>query len=329
VGYLADRVDPRRLVLIGTAGATVAAVAFAVTESYGLALAARLVAGACGAMIYTPAMTFGIGSFPADRRGMAIGAAYTGVGLGTAASVAVLPVVAEGLGLTGALACLAGFAAVMCGLTPIGLRLRQRERAPARVSPGSLLRQGSFLGLLGFSFVGFFSLYALVTWLPAYLSDGLGVPASRAGALAALVNVTMTVSSPLVGKLSDVRSRREILQVGALMSLGTFALLALSRSLPLVLVASVLAGTASAMTTAPMMVYAGERFGAGAAGLAVGMVNAVGQMGSSASGIVFGPLIDATGSFRAVWWACVPLGLLRLALLWTVRDQPGHQAAQR
>lgn len=323
VGYLADRVDPRRLILLGTGGATVAGIVFALTDAYGVALAARVVAGVCGAMIYTPAMSFGIGSFPPSRRGAAMGVAYTGVGLGTAASLAILPSVVEWIGLTGGLLCLAGFAAFMTGLSPIGLSLRRQARPRATTTPGALLRQREFLALLGFSFLGFFNTYALLTWLPAYLSDGLGASASRAGALAALVNVTLTVSSPVVGRLSDsLSSRRRILQAGALCSLAAFAILATTRAVPLALLAGVLAGVASSMTTAPMMVFATERFGAGAAGLAVGMVNAVGQTGSSLSGVVFGPLLDATGSFASIWWSCVPIAAARFALLQMIRDEP-------
>jgi hypothetical protein len=51
------------------------------------------------------------------------------------------------------------------------------------------------------------------------------------------------------------------------------------------------------------------------------MVNAIGQMGSSISGVVLGPLIDLTGGFAVVWWVCVPIGVLRVALLRAVSDQ--------
>lgn len=322
VGYLADRVDPRRLILLGTSVATLAGIVLALTDVFAVAIAARLVAGVCGALIYTPAMTVGIGSFPASRRGAAIGVAYTGVGLGTAASLASLPVLVNQIGLTGALLCLAGFAAVMTALCPIGLRLRSANGALSRPGPARLLRRPGFLCLLGFSFLGFFNTYAILTWLPAYLSDGLGLTPTQAGSLAALVNVTMTLSSPVVGKLSDVLpSRRSILDVGALASLAAFAILAGTRSVWLTVLASILAGTASAMTTAPMFVFASEQFGEGTAGLAVGMVNAIGQMGSSLSGVVFGPLLDVTGRFTSIWWACLPVGVLRFLLLLAIRDR--------
>lgn len=326
-GYLADRLDPRRLILLGTSVAAAAGIVFALTDAYPVALAARALAGVCGALIYTPAMTFGIGAFPPERRGAAMGVAYTGVGLGTAASLAAMPALVGALGLTGALLCLAGFAAAMSVLGPVGLGVRRRDRPRPRATAGGLLRQRPFQCLLGFSFLGFFNTYAVLTWLPAYLSDALGQPAGRAGALAALVNIAMTVASPLVGKLSDVvASRRRILEVGAAASLAAFAILATTRSTALTVLASILAGTASAMTTAPMMVFAGERFGEGTAGLAVGMVNAIGQMGSSLSGVVFGPLLDATGSFAAIWWTCIPVGVVRLALLWLVSDAASPDA---
>jgi predicted MFS family arabinose efflux permease len=250
-----------------------------------------------------------------------MGAAYTGVGLGTATSLAALPVLAEAIGLTGALLSLAAFAAVMTVWTPFGLALPRTDRPRARSTPRSLLRQEGFRCLLGFSFLGFFTVYALLTWLPAYLSDALGVAPSRAGGLAALVNITLTVSSPLVGKLSDVvRSRKLVLQLGASCSVAAFVILATLPSVPLVIVAGVLAGIASSMTTAPMMVFASERFGAGSAGLAVGMVNAIGQIGSSLAGVVFGPLLDATGSFASIWWSCIPIGVLRVVLLQMITE---------
>lgn len=71
-------------------------------------------------------------------------------------------------------------------------------------------------------------------------------------------------------------------------------------------VAGVLAGVASSMTTAPMMVFAGERFGAG----------------SALAGVVFGPLLDATGSFAAIWWSCIPVGIARVVLLWMIGEEP-------
>jgi predicted MFS family arabinose efflux permease len=322
VGYLADRLDPRRLILIGTATMTLVGVVFALTRSYALALIARLVAGVSGALIYTPAMTFGIAAFPASRRGTAIGVAYTGVGLGIAASLSILPMLIEPLGLTGTLLVLAAFSAVMTVLSPITLSLRRHERPKRGPHPGALLRQRSFQALLGFSFLGFFTTYAILTWLPAYLADGLGVPAARAGMLAAVANVTMTVASPLVGKLSDViGSRRRVLEVGALLSLASFVVLATMPSVPLVVLSSVVAGAASAMTTAPLFVFAGERFGEGTAGLAVGMVNGIGQTGSSLSGVVFGPLLDVTGTFRSIWWTCIPIAIARYLLLREVADR--------
>ncbi len=327
VGYLADRVDPRRLILAGTAVATATGVVFAFTDSYGVAIVARLVSGVCGALIYTPAMTFGITSFPAARRGTAIGVAYLGVGLGTAVSMAALPVLVERIGLTGGLLAIAAFGAVMTAVSPIGLALRRVERAPARPRTAGLLRQAGFRYLLGFSFFGFLTTYAILTWLPAYLSDALGVPPTSAGALAAIPTITLTIASPFAGKLSDVFGRRRVLEVGALAGVASFVVLAATRSLVLVMLASVLAGASMAMTTAPLFVFASERFGEGTAGLAVGMVNAIGQTGSSLSGVVFGPMLDWTGSFASIWWTCIPIAIVRCLLLRAVpavKPPPPH-----
>jgi MFS family permease len=99
-------------------------------------------------------------------------------------------------------------------------------------------------------------------------------------------------------------------------------MLAITHSWPAVLVASIVAGVSTAMTTAPLFVFASERFGQGAAGLAVGMVNGVGQIGSSLSGVVFGPMLDWTGTFASIWWSCIPIALVRYALLARVKEPP-------
>ena len=321
VGYLADRVDPRRLILVGTAIATATGILFALTDSYAVALGARLLAGVSGALIYTPAMTFGITAFPVGRRGAAIGVAYVGVGLGTAAALAGLPALVQYLGLTGGLLVLAGFGAVMTVFAPIGLSL-PRTTPQARPAGVGLLRDRSFRALLGFSFLGFLTTYAILTWLPAYLSDALGIAPTTAGILAAIPNLSMTVAAPPAGKLSDVLGRRRVLALGAVGSVAAFAMLAATPSPPVVLLAGVVAGVATAMTTAPLFVFASENFGQGAAGLAVGMVNGAGQIGSSLSGVVFGPMLDWTGSFASIWWSCIPIALVRYALLARVREPP-------
>lgn len=326
VGYLADRVDPRRLILLGTALATVTGLLFAFTDAYAVALGARLIAGVCGALIYTPAMAFGITAFPVARRGTAIGVAYVGVGLGTAAAFAGLPMLVEHLGLTGGLVVLAAFGAAMTAFTPIGLSLHA-ARPTAHPSSTGILRERSFHALLGFSFLGFFTTYAILTWLPAYLSDALGLAPTTAGVLAAIPNISMTIASPPAGKLSDVLGRRRVLAFGALGSVAAFATLAVTHSLPVVLLAGIVAGVATAMTTAPLFVFASERFGTGASGLAVGMVNGVGQIGSSLSGVVFGPMLDWTGTFASIWWSCIPIALVRYALLVAVQDRERSRAS--
>ena len=79
----------------------------------------------------------------------------------------------------------------------------------------------------------------------------------------------------------------------------------------------ILLGTAGA-TVAGVVFALTDTYGVG-----LGMVNAIGQTGSSLSGIVFGPLLDATGSVGSIWWSCIPIGVVRWALLQMIGDEPG------
>ncbi len=91
-GYVAGRLGPRRTVIIGLALIGAASVVFGLVDEFHALVAARLVQGAAGALVWSGALTWLVTSAPEDKRGSLIGTvlgiAITGALLGPALGAA-------------------------------------------------------------------------------------------------------------------------------------------------------------------------------------------------------------------------------------------------
>jgi MFS family permease len=91
-GYVAGRIGPRRTVIIGLALIGGASVVFGLVDEFYALVAARLVQGAAGALVWSGALTWLVTSAPEDKRGSLIGTvlgiAITGALLGPALGAA-------------------------------------------------------------------------------------------------------------------------------------------------------------------------------------------------------------------------------------------------
>ncbi len=80
---LADRIPPRRLILLGSFGAALANLAVVLGDSFGIALVARLATGAFLAGVYPPALK-AMSSWYREGRGLALGVMVGALTLGSA-----------------------------------------------------------------------------------------------------------------------------------------------------------------------------------------------------------------------------------------------------
>ncbi len=91
-GYVAGQLGPRRTVIVGLALIGGASVVFGLVDQFDALVAARLVQGAAGALIWSGALTWIVTSAPEDKRGSLIGTvlgiAITGALLGPALGAA-------------------------------------------------------------------------------------------------------------------------------------------------------------------------------------------------------------------------------------------------
>jgi predicted MFS family arabinose efflux permease len=324
-GLLADRLGSRRLMLVGLGLGCAGSAAFAVTESYSLALAARLLMGVAGGCLYTPTIAYTFAAFPSALRGRAMGFAEAGVGAGQVLALLGLPILFQALGLAPAFLAVPA-AAVGLGLA-VALALPPIPPAPhaARGSLRDLARERDFwLLAVGFAFVGMLAQVAVLAWMPTYLRQVHAFGVVGAGLSTGIVVTGLMLFSPVFGILSDrLTARRPVMLVGCLLALAGFVILLVTPH-PWVAVAAALLVSASMAATIPMqVVFASERFRAVGSGTAIGLVNTGGQIAASLGGPLYGALLDRGLGFGAVWGVATGLGALRILAVLGIRE-PAH-----
>jgi predicted MFS family arabinose efflux permease len=325
-GLLTDRVGSRRLMLVGLGLGAVGSATFAVTETYPVAVLARLLMGVAGGCLYTPTIAYTFAAFPDALRGRAMGFAEAGVGAGQIVSLLGLPALFAASGLTSAFLALP-VAALALGVTVVlGLPDIPPTRRADHGSIRTLCRERDFwLLLVGFAFVGMLAQVAVLSWMPTYLRQVHGFGVVSAGISTGIVVTGLTVFSPFFGILSDrLTARRPVMLVGCLLALAGFLVLLITRQ-PWVAIGAALLVSASMAATIPMqVVFASERFRAVGAGTAIGLVNTGGQIAASLGGPLYGAFLDRGLGFSTVWGVALALGLLRVLAVLGIRE-PGRR----
>lgn len=328
VGIVGDRFNARILLLTGLAFSALFSAIFAGTRNYELALIARFLLGATGAFLYTPAMKLGITLFAREERGRVMGLLQSGAGLGAVGALILVPIGVAQFGMTGGLFTLPVFTSVVLVVALFVLPNAPPQPRTAQIA-GTRTGMGwrpDFWQLLGISFTGMLASYGLLTWLPTYLTERFGSSTIRAGTLSSLANIALLVAAPIVGALADLpRGRIGVLLGGSALALGCYLVLIPRQPLGVVLAATILMGVSLAATTAPLMLFAGERFGAGETARVVALMATVAQIGATLAGVIFGFILSYRDDFQLIWIICALLTLLRLItflhLIWRSRVQ--------
>lgn len=206
---LADRIPPRRLILIGAAGAAVCNAGVVVADAYGTALALRFCTGAFLAGVYPPALK-AMSSWYVKGRGFALGVMVGALTLGSA-----LPHLINGLGgldweptllVASAITLAGGVVAEVFGSDGPHLAVGARFD---RMQVGRILRNRDFqLASAGY-FGHMWELYAMWSWIAAFYGDAFD-GSSRSASLAAFGVIGIgAAGSVYAGLVSDRRSRCE------------------------------------------------------------------------------------------------------------------------
>ncbi|HVY49597.1 MAG TPA: MFS transporter, partial [Minicystis sp.] len=352
-GWLADRAGPR---VVLTALSLVWGIATILTgASAGLAslVAVRVVLGAGEGGAFpaaTRAMAFWM---PPTERGFAQGATHAFARLGGAITPPVVLAIALAHGWRASFVVLGAMSLAWTGLWVVVFRdapaehpwASEREiaeltalappRAGRRAAPTPFRALARAMGLVTFvDFCYGFSLWVFLTWLPSYLKDARGFDLQHMALASSLPLLAGVVGDALGGAASDALLRRTgrlrvarsgVVVLGFVGSVACLGPAVLSGSAAIAvgcLAASFffLELTNAVLWALPLDIAKGH------AGTAGGMMNTGFGVAGMISPVVFGALVQSTGSYRAPF--AVTAALLLVGAVAACFVDPARRAAE-
>jgi MFS family permease len=238
IGFMLDRLGPRRLMTGGLLLAGFGSLVFAWGESILLAYVGRLLIGAGSAFSWVGALTVALQWFPPRRfAGLAGGTQAFGMAGAVFGQAPVAALVAI-WGWRGALLALAVLAFALAA--SIWTVVRDRPAAPAHLAPSlsaglrTVLaqRQTWLSGVFGMAMVAPTVAYGGL-WAVPYLTQTQGMLRAEAAALTSIMFIGWGIGAPLLGLLSDrLGQRRWIMLTTAALSTALMAALPLTDGAP-------------------------------------------------------------------------------------------------
>jgi MFS family permease len=357
LGRLMDRKGPRAVMLLGVVMVG-AGLGFAprVSAPWHLYLTLGvLVAGGTVCLGYTGHALF-LPNWFVRRRGLAIGIAFSGAGVGAITILPWLQQLIDGAGWR--TACLA-MTALVATLGPLNLLTRRRPEdlgllpdgdraATARGAPlpsnvvdhawvsvdwtlAQAMRTARFWWVaLGFA-GGLFAWYAVQVHQTKYLMEIGFAPAVAAGALG-LVGFTGIVGQVGLGHLSDRVGREWVWTLACVGFAGTYALLLLMREHPtLALLYLMIAaqgmlgyGLASVFGAIPAELFQGRHYGT-----IFGTLSLASIIGGAVGPWVAGALHDHTGSYVLAFWIAIGASAVSATAMWLAGPRKVRAVAGR
>ena len=361
IGYSMDRFGPRLVIPVG-----------AVLVSIGLALATLstqpwhfyltlgvLVVGASTLLSYIGHMVF-LPNWFARRRGLAMGVAFSGVGIGGILLLPLFQTAIDGIGWRQG--CWAFAVLLLAVVVPLNALL-QRQRpedlglrpdgddAPAETEiaaarPDNVVdpawtavdwtifraaRTVRFWLIAGGYFGAMFAWYAILVHQTKYLLD-LGVDAGQAALALGLVGMFGVLGQPVLGHLSDRIGREWVWTISVVGFAAAYVLLLIMQDQPsLVLVYLMVAaqglfgyGLAAVYGAVPADIFQGPRYGT-----IFGTLTIAGSVGAAAGPWLTGALFDLTGSYASSFRIAIGLSLVSALLIWLAAPRKVRVVAGR
>lgn len=313
VGYFADRVGRKPLLLAGPATYAVNAGLYALAQSVPPLMAARAVQGVGLSAVSTGSSTYVADLAPPTRRGEAMGLYGSSFNVASAMAPFTGAWLADAYGF-GTVFLVSGATAVVSLL--LALRLPEvMTRAAAAASRtrgigGSLFSKDALLpSTLGIFFTATFG--AIVTLLPVLSErEGIGNP----GFFFLPYSITIILTRVVSGKASDRFGRVAVLVPGMLALSGGMVLIAATTSIWMFLAAAIVYGVGFGTVHPTLMAMVADRARPGQQGVAMSTFTGAFDLGIGGGSVLWGAIVvvsDERGAFLAA--ALMPL--LGLALL--------------
>lgn len=337
---LTDRLDARRVYVVGALLAAVSCAGFALlADGFWPALVFRALGGAALAGTYMPGLRVLVDRVPADLRPRVVPLYTACFSLGTAASYAVSAGVAEVLGWRAAFVVAGGAAVVALAL----LLVLPPHRPPPAAAPGRLLdfrpvlRNRPAMGYILGYVAHMWELFAYRAWVVGFLAFAATLPGADGGgwsaggllaptSVAALGAVIAFFCSIAGAEVATRLGRAPVVMVYMLLSgAAAFAMgPAAGISYPLVAIAMLVYIGLIQLDSAALTTGAVEHAAEDRRGATLAVHSLLGFLSAFVAPLAVGVVLDAGGGGRAAWgWAFASVGAVGLlgplALAWSRR----------
>ncbi len=290
LGSLADRVGRRKPMLIGLLALGSTTLLFLFAKSYGLLVLARGLQGAAGAATWIPGMALLADYFPREQRGKAMGTAFACANLGVLTGPPLSGYLTQSFGASAPF--ILGFGLVVLDAAGRAFLL---EEVPGekgeRISPRVLVKNPVILVFSGALALGSALWAVLESTLPLHFDAVLRFGPAEIGLCFAAAALTHTLTSPLMGHLSDRIGRKKVLVTGLALSMVFIPMPVIFRHTVFVFASMMALGSIASFImspSSPAVADAVEKTGSTSFGSAFSILNI-----AYAVGMMVGPLVGS------------------------------------
>lgn len=332
-GWVVDKIGARWPIGIGEMFAGISMIGLFFAPSYQWLLILMFCAG-LGSGSLMPATTQSVVLwFARKERATVMGLKQTAVSIGAVVSAATLPTVALAVGwrygflLLGGIAIIVGIVALILYKEPPRLSV---PGSGGTTESGSLpmmeLLKNRDIWLLALSgFCLSWTQFTVIAHLVLYLTESLAFPVITAGGLLAMTTAAGAIARPGSGLLSDRvfggRRKPVFIMMAATASLMCLILglwgSYLSWAIYPVLLLFGLGGIGFGGIFFTVIAEFGGRHGAGRA---MGLAGTISISGSAIGPVIFGYLVDISGSYQLAWLSLTFIAALCIPLIISVRE---------
>ena len=349
MGPVSDRIGRRRVLLLGSGWLAAALALHGLADSYGMLLAARVLAGAGGGMLSGAAVSYVGDAFPYARRGWATGWVMSGVPFGLVLGVPMGRMLAVASGYKLPFLVFAGVMAAAFVLILTVVPQPDIERSETLTLRGALRQYGALLRLRDAQvasllyFLMYLSLGLLLFYLPYWLTEQfpdltvrvfgeplvlLGLPVDFIASLFLVGGVASVLVSPRAGALSDTIGRKPLILascVGLVVVSVAMTYVVRERWSAYAVYLAIM--TLFAMRMSPLQALMTAIVPERVRGSFLSMAIAVGQVGTGIGATLAGALYEGAG-YRAATFASGAVVLAMTVLVWLALPEPEGDAVE-
>ncbi|SFV16790.1 Sugar phosphate permease [Methylobacterium sp. 174MFSha1.1] len=324
-GLSSDRFGSERVMLCSLVPLGLATFGFGFTTSITYGLLMQAIMGLAAGANHAATVKLIVSWFGLTERGRAMGLLTSANSFGVVLANAIVPSLSVSIGWGGAYNVLGLITSVFGLAAFLILRHRPAPQAPApspRFDPMLVFRNRdlTLLGLAGFC--AMWGTWGVAFWANALMTRQFGMTPVQAGGLLALFGVAGMVSKPALGFLLDlIGSNKKKPILICVFTTFAAALIIYSGldSIGEFTIATPLLGLVAFIYTPVLVASVSEVAGPQQTGTAVGITNAIWQLGSVIVPIAIGVVFSATGSFQVAFLALAAGPLLAALLMLPVR----------